>query len=110
MKQVKLENLQRDLFVDPSAENIDREKNRYYRIEGSFQSRGNVSQTEGQKLETCDEIANEFMRYFSTSLGEVDLNVGSMSVVLLREMLGVELTAEMGIVLLCLLLSRKSRM
>ncbi|KAK9009284.1 hypothetical protein V6N11_035826 [Hibiscus sabdariffa] len=50
---------------------------------------------QGTRLETYEDISKELIRFFSSSLGEVDLNVTGISDELLKDILGVELSEGM---------------
>ncbi|KAL4379687.1 hypothetical protein GQ457_02G039520 [Hibiscus cannabinus] len=50
--------------------------------------------SEGVKLESFGDISSEFVKYFSDSLGSVDDSVDTFSDDLLKQILGVELSAE----------------
>ncbi|KAL4348042.1 hypothetical protein GQ457_17G005950 [Hibiscus cannabinus] len=54
-----------------------------------------LQDSQDSNLDTFESISGELVRFFSSSLGVVDDNVESVSDYLLKELLGVELTAEM---------------
>ncbi|KAK8663944.1 hypothetical protein V6N13_083749 [Hibiscus sabdariffa] len=54
-----------------------------------------LQDSQGSNLDTFESISGELVRFFSGSLGVVDDNVEPVSDDLLKELLGVELTAEM---------------
>ncbi|KAK8997088.1 hypothetical protein V6N11_020577 [Hibiscus sabdariffa] len=54
-----------------------------------------LQDSQGSNLDTFESISSELVRFFSGSLSVVDDNVEPVSDDLLKELLGVELTAEM---------------
>ncbi|KAL4302951.1 hypothetical protein GQ457_10G005050 [Hibiscus cannabinus] len=52
-----------------------------------------LQSSQGIKLDTFDDILNEFVQFFTDSLGVVDGNVERFSDCLLKQILGVELTS-----------------
>ncbi|KAK8603451.1 hypothetical protein V6N13_085637 [Hibiscus sabdariffa] len=72
VKQVELANLQKDLMVDPTAGNIERER---------FAARQKANtiivphDDQGQKLDIYEGISNELVQFFLYSLDKIDSDV-----------------------------------
>ncbi|KAL4384965.1 hypothetical protein GQ457_15G000650 [Hibiscus cannabinus] len=89
-KQIELENIQKLLLSNPSGELIAREKE----LQQKANSVCSLYSRQGAKLDTFEAISNEFIQFFTDSLGTIDDHVVQFSDDLLKQILGVELSAE----------------
>ncbi|KAK8627623.1 hypothetical protein V6N13_135230 [Hibiscus sabdariffa] len=93
IKQVELANQQKDLMANPTTDCIERKK-------VAARQKANtiivLHDDQGQRFDTFDGISNELVQFFSNSLGTIDPEVNLVSDVLLKDILRVELTPEMG--------------
>ncbi|KAK8585288.1 hypothetical protein V6N13_139222 [Hibiscus sabdariffa] len=94
-KQIELENIQKLLLSNPSGELIAREKEVAGELKVLSIAEENLYSRQGAKLDTFEAISNEFVQFFTDSLGTTDDHVVQFSDDLLKQILGVELSAEM---------------
>ncbi|KAK8540847.1 hypothetical protein V6N13_038590 [Hibiscus sabdariffa] len=73
----------------------------------SFNSVRALHDLHGHKLESFDSISSELVRHFTEALGTVDQNVVPFSDELLKELVGVEISADMRDLLVALVTSKE---